>query len=173
MPSYGICEMVESGGPVPATRAAPGEADVSRWPGHRHGLGKGIEMPKASRETASEHAGGQDFEARSERFDGGFTVTFETFAEDADLTPLLQGLPDDRCPVPHWGYVVKGKLTYIGQTEEAIEGGEAFYVPAGHTLTAEAGTDVIFFSPTDEWQQTVDVVGRNRERAARAGVTVG
>ncbi len=82
------------------------------------------------------------------------------------MTPLLKGLPDDRCPTPHWGYVVKGKLTYIGEREEAIEGDEAFYVPGGHTLMADAGTEVVFFSPTLEWQQTLETVRKNRERAA-------
>ena len=24
-----------------------------------------------------------------------------------DLTPLMKGLPGDRCPCPHWGYVLK------------------------------------------------------------------
>lgn len=129
-------------------------------------------MPKASRETASERTDGPGFAARYETFEGGYTVGFETFTEDADLTPLLKGLPGDRCPSPHWGYVIKGTLTYIGDQREAIEGGEAFYVPAGHTLTADAGTEVIFFSPTNEWQQTLEIVGKNRDRAAQPSVTV-
>ena len=123
-------------------------------------------MPKASRETAADSAGGRGFEARYAAFEGGYTVGFETFTEDADMTPLLKGLPDDRCQTPHWGYVVKGKLTYIGDREEAIVGGEAFYVPAGHTLMADAGTEVVFFSPTLEWQQTLETVRKNREGAA-------
>ena len=128
-------------------------------------------MPKASRETASESGGGPGFEARYQALEGGYTVGFETFTEEADLTPLLEGLPDDRCPTPHWGYVIKGKLTYISDRDEVIEGGEAFYVPAGHTLTADAGTEVIFFSPTHEWQQTLEVVMKNRERAASAATS--
>ena len=27
-----------------------------------------------------------------------------------DFGPLLKGLPNDRCPCPHWGYVLKGRL---------------------------------------------------------------
>lgn len=123
-------------------------------------------MPKASRKTASESAAGPGFEARYEAFEGGYTVGFETFTEDADLTPLLIGLPDDRCPTPHWGYVLKGKLTYIGDRDEVIAEGEAFYVPGGHTLTADAGTEVVFFSPTVEWQETLATVKKNREGAA-------
>ena len=37
-------------------------------------------------------------------------VGFETYSEDFDLTPLLKGLPDDRCQCPHFGYVLKGRM---------------------------------------------------------------
>jgi quercetin dioxygenase-like cupin family protein len=65
-----------------------------------------------------------------------------------------------------WGYVVRGKLTYkTGDREEVIEGGEAFYVPPGHTLISDTGTEVVFFSPTTEWQQTLGNIGKRTERA--------
>lgn len=119
-------------------------------------------MPKASRETATEFVDGAGFEGHYEEFDGGFTVGFETFNEAVDMTPRLKGLPDDRCQSPHWGYVVSGKLTYeFADRKEVIEGGEAFYVPPGHTLIAEAGTEMVFFSPTAEWQATVAKIGTN------------
>ena len=117
-------------------------------------------MPKASRETATESVDGAGFEGHYEEFDGGFTVGFETFNEAVDMTPRLKGLPDDRCQSPHWGYVVSGKLTYaFADHEEVIESGEAFYVPPGHTLVTEAGTEMVFFSPTVEWQATVAKIG--------------
>jgi hypothetical protein len=31
----------------------------------------------------------------------GYTTTIVTIGADADLTPLLQGLPGDQCPSPH------------------------------------------------------------------------
>ena len=39
----------------------------------------------------------------------GYTVNFTSFREDIDATPLLKGLPDDRCQCPHWGYVINGR----------------------------------------------------------------
>ena len=39
-------------------------------------------------------------------------MNFVTFREDIDHTPLLRGLPDDRCQCPHWGYVINGRLTF-------------------------------------------------------------
>ena len=123
-------------------------------------------VSKASRETASGIVHGIGFEGRYEGFEGGYTVGFETFTEDVDMTPRLKGLPEDSCQAPHWGYVVEGRLTYkIGEHETEIEGGEAFYVPAGHTLFSEAGSEVIFFSPTREWQQTVEKIAKRPEAA--------
>ena len=114
-------------------------------------------MLKASRETASESIDASGFKGHYENFEGGYTVGFETFTDDVDMTPALEGLPDNRCQSPHWGYVVSGKMTYkMGDRDEVIEGGEAFYVPAGHTLITDAGTEVVFFSPTREWQETLE-----------------
>lgn len=121
-------------------------------------------ISKASRDTASETLYGVGFQGSYEEFEGGYTVGFETFQDDVDMTPRLKGLPGDSCQAPHWGYVVQGRLTYrIGEQKMEIEGGEAFYVPAGHTLFSEAGSEVIFFSPTREWQQTVDEIAKQRE----------
>ena len=123
-------------------------------------------MPKVSRDKASESLHGSGFEGHYEDFDGGYTVGFETFTEDVDMTPRLKGLPDDLCPSPHWGYVLTGKLTYrYGDHEDVVEPGEAFYVPAGHTLFSDAGTEIVFFSPTAEWRRTVAKIGRKPEGA--------
>jgi hypothetical protein len=124
-------------------------------------------MPKASRETASESIHGAGFEGLYEDFDGGYTVGFETFTEDVDMTPRLQGLPGDRCPCPHWGYVVKGKLTYKhGYGDEIFAAGDAFYVPAGHTVVGEAGTELVFFSPTREWEETLEKISKQAPQHA-------
>ena len=42
-----------------------------------------------------------------------------------DFTPLLQGLPGDRCDCPHWGYVFTGSihLRYADGTEEVTKRG--------------------------------------------------
>lgn len=124
-------------------------------------------MLKASRQTASETIEASGFEGHYENFEGGYTVGFETFTDDVDMTPRLAGLPDNRCQAPHWGYVVRGKITYkIGDRDEVIEGGEAFYVPAGHTLITDAGTELVFFSPTHEWQETIEKIGKTPAGAA-------
>ena len=118
-------------------------------------------MPKTSKHTAShvEELGGM--EGRYEQLDG-YTVGFETFRQNADAAPLMQGLPDDRCQSPHWGYVLQGRLTLTyADREETYEAGDAYYAPSGHTPAITAGTELIEFSPTDEYTRTMEVVGRN------------
>ena len=96
---------------------------------------------------------------------GGYTVGFETYTAEADLADLFKGLPDDHCQCPHWGVVMKGKLTYrySDGTEETITEGEAYYARPGHLPYLYAGTEVVEFSPTDELAKTVEVINRNME----------
>jgi len=79
------------------------------------------------------------------------TIQFVTMREDVDATPLLKGLPGDRCNCPHWGYVFTGKLTFdLGDREEVYEAGDAFYLTDGHVPRAEPGTEYLQFSPAEE-----------------------
>jgi hypothetical protein len=121
-------------------------------------------MPKASRETASETVQVEGYEGHIERLAGGYTVAFETYTEDADLTPFFKGLPDDRCQCEHWGYVIRGKVTFKSAAgEETFAAGDAYYAPPGHTPVLYAGTEVVEFSPTDALAHTLDVVTKNME----------
>lgn len=96
---------------------------------------------------------------------GGYTVGFETYTAEADLADLFKGLPDDHCQCPHWGIVLKGKLTYrySDGTEETIAEGEAYYARPGHLPHLYAGTEVVEFSPTDELAKTVEIINKNME----------
>ena len=123
-------------------------------------------MPKASKATASDSMQVEGYEGHYENFDGGYTVGFETYTQDADAAEMFKGLPDDRCQCPHWGYVMKGKVAFkTADGEETFEAGDAYYVGPGHTPVLYAGTEVVEFSPTKELQQTVEVVTKNMEAA--------
>ena len=94
----------------------------------------------------------------------GYTVGFETYRADADPAELFRGLPDDRCQCPHWGYVVKGKLTFpFADREEVFEAGDAFYVPPGHLQRAEAGTEYLQFSPAKEMAEVEEQIMKNMQ----------
>jgi hypothetical protein len=119
-------------------------------------------MPKVSRESAS---GGGDYGAVLDRAEEveGYTINFVSFRQDIDATPLLKGLPDDRCQCPHWGYVVSGAVTFrYADRDEVFEAGDAFYTPAGHIPVKHApGTELVMFSPTQELRVTEEVMQRN------------
>jgi hypothetical protein len=118
-------------------------------------------MPKASKDTASRIEDMGVMEGRYEEL-GGYTVGFETFRQDADATPLLRGLPDDRCQSPHWGYVIAGRITFtFADGEEVYETGDAYYAPPGHVPAIAAGTQIVEFSPTDEYTRTMEVLAGN------------
>ena len=121
-------------------------------------------MPKVSRDSATQ---GSEFGPVTDRSDQveGYTVNFVSFAQDIDATPLLKGLPDDRCQCPHWGYVISGKLTFrYEDREEVFETGDAYYTPPGHApVKHEPGTEIVQFSPAEELRQTEAVMRRNME----------
>jgi len=83
---------------------------------------------------------------------GSLSGEYFTLAAGADVAPLLAGLEDDRCQVPHWGYVLEGELlvNYADGTEELATTGDLFYWPPGHTVRAEAASEIVMFSPQDE-----------------------
>ena len=82
---------------------------------------------------------------------GGYTVNFVAITQSHDLAPMLASLPTGKCTCPHWGYVVKGRVVVrYDDHEEALEAGDAFYMPPGHAPEAEEGTELIQFSPSDQ-----------------------
>ena len=98
---------------------------------------------------------------------GGNTVEFGQFSKPADPAPFFEGLPDDRCQCPHWGYVIKGRLRFrYKDREEVYEAGDAYYAPPGHTPVMESGVEYIEFSPTKQLAETMEVVERNMQALA-------
>jgi len=91
-----------------------------------------------------------------------YTVSLETFPQDADATPVFEDPPDGRCQCPHWGIVVSGRLTLrFADHDETYEAGDAYYAPPGHVPVVAAGTETVEFSPIDPLQETMDVLARN------------
>jgi mannose-6-phosphate isomerase-like protein (cupin superfamily) len=124
------------------------------------------EMPKVSKDSAAHVEDHGPVEDRHEDLDG-YTVNFVSFKTDIDGTPLLKGLPDDRCPCPHWGYVLKGRLTFrFADHDEVFEAGDAFYLPPGHAPLAEAGSEYVQFSPAKELREVSETMMRNMAAAA-------
>ena len=79
------------------------------------------------------------------------TIGAEYFSLGAgtDLAPLLEGLDDDACHAPHWGYLIEGDLevTYTDGNTEHCTGGDVFHWPAGHSVRVDDDAELIMFSP--------------------------
>ena len=118
-------------------------------------------MPKIAKQDIDEVVRLEGYEGRMARL-GSYTVAFETYTKDADPAPLFKGLPDDRCQCPHWGVVLKGSVTFRTADGEMTAGpGEAYYAPPGHLPVLRAGTEVVEFSPTEEFNKTLAVIEKN------------
>jgi hypothetical protein len=132
-----------------------------------HGTRRGT-MPKVSKDSAAHVEDHGVVEDRHEDVEG-YTVNFVSFRQDIDGTPMLKGLPGDRCPCPHWGYVLKGRLTYrFEDHEEVFEAGDAFYLPPGHIPLADAGSEIVQFSPSEQLKAVDEVMMANMQAAMRS-----
>lgn len=71
-------------------------------------------------------------------------VRYARVPAGTDFSPVLEGLPDDRCPSPHWGIVLEGSihLLHADGTEEVASAGQVYHWPAGHTAWTDE--DVVF-----------------------------
>jgi hypothetical protein len=119
-------------------------------------------MPKVSKSSATKGGDHGSVVDREEDL-SGYTVNFVEFRKDIDATALLKGLPDNRCQCPHWGYVIKGKMTMrFADREEVYEAGEAFYAPPGHVpVRHEPGTEIVQFSHAEDLRKTQAVMMKN------------
>ncbi len=93
---------------------------------------------------------------------GGMTVAFNEIPAGTDFSPLLQGLQNNSCQCPHWGYVVEGELVlkYDDGSEEKLTTGDVFYMPPGHTAIVEKDLKIIDFSPTKELDEVLGHIAR-------------
>ena len=82
---------------------------------------------------------------------GGMCVDINNAPAGTEFSPLLEGLKNDHCQVPHWGYVVKGaiRMDYEDGTSEVFRAGEAFYMKPGHTGGVQEDLLLVSFGPED------------------------
>lgn len=89
---------------------------------------------------------------------GKLGAEYFSFGAGTDITELLHGLEGDLCQCPHWGYVVKGRLTTTNAegNQESVSEGDLFYWPPGHTVRADAEADIVMFSPEREHNAVIE-----------------
>ena len=96
---------------------------------------------------------------------GDMACTYAEIKAGTDLAPVLKGLPDDVCPCPHWGYLLKGviRIRYTDGREETLRPGELFYLPPGHLPVFEEDSAFVEFSPRREYDDLLAHVGRQAQ----------
>ena len=89
---------------------------------------------------------------------GGMCVDINNAPAGTEFSPLLEGLENDHCQVPHWGYVVKGaiRMDYEDGNSEVFRAGEAFYMKPGHTGGVLEDLLLVSFGPEEGIQHLVD-----------------
>ena len=96
---------------------------------------------------------------------GGMVVEYLECTERIDFGPMLEGLPDDKCPCPHWGCMLRGAmhLQYADGTEEVIKDGDVCYTPKGHTAWCEPGSAMVLFSPEAEQKVVAEHIAKKMQ----------
>jgi hypothetical protein len=88
------------------------------------------------------------------------TISAEYFSlsKGVDTTPLFQGLEGDLCQCPHWGFVLRGRLTTTDATggQETVTANDLFHWPPGHNVRVDADAEIVMFSPQHQHSQVID-----------------
>lgn len=93
---------------------------------------------------------------------GGMTVAFNEVPAGTDFAPVLEGLKNNSCHCPHWGYIVAGEvlMKYDDGTTETLTAGDVFYMPPGHTAVVGKDLKMIDFSPEKEIAEVMDHIAK-------------
>ena len=93
---------------------------------------------------------------------GGMTVAFSELPAGTDFTPILEGLNNNSCHCPHWGYIFEGsiRLKYDDGSEEITRAGDVFYWKPGHTAIVEEDLKLMDFSPDKEMGEVMEHIGK-------------
>ncbi len=89
---------------------------------------------------------------------GKISGEYFTLAAGVDTTPLFIGLKDDQCQCPHWGFVLRGRITTTDASgrQETVEANDLFYWPPGHNVKVDADAEIVMFSPQVEHSHVID-----------------
>ncbi len=83
---------------------------------------------------------------------GDMAIRHCSLPAGTDMAPVLQGLPGDRCPSPHWGIVLSGsiRIEHADGSSETAGAGEVYHWPAGHTGVTDEGVVFLEIGPVAE-----------------------
>ncbi len=89
---------------------------------------------------------------------GKISGEYFTLSEGVDTRPLFEGLAGTVCHSPHWGYVLRGRITTTDSNgvQETVNANDLFYWPPGHNVKVEADAELIMFSPQHEHSHVIN-----------------
>lgn len=89
---------------------------------------------------------------------GAISAEYFSLSAGVDTTPIFVGLDGDRCQCPHWGFVLRGRITTTDSTgaRETVQADDLFYWAPGHNVLVEEDADIIMFSPQHEHSRVID-----------------
>jgi hypothetical protein len=89
---------------------------------------------------------------------GKISGEYFTLSEGVDTTPLFQGLENNACQCPHWGFVLRGQITTTDAkgARETVNANDLFYWPPGHNVKVDADAEIVMFSPQREHSHVID-----------------
>ena len=89
---------------------------------------------------------------------GRISCEYFTLAAGVDTTPLFQGLDGNLCQCPHWGYVIKGRITTTDASgvKETVSANDLFHWPPGHNVKVDEDAEIVMFSPQREHCHVID-----------------
>jgi hypothetical protein len=91
----------------------------------------------------------------------GMAAAYYHLPAGYDPRPHYEGLPNDMCPCTHWGYIVRGKIRMrTADGVETLEAGQLFHLTPGHLGEVLEDTEMVEFTPAEEFRRKSDHVAR-------------
>lgn len=89
---------------------------------------------------------------------GKISGEYFSLAKGVDTRPLFVGLEGGVCDCPHWGFVVRGRITTTNAKgeKETVNTDDLFYWPPGHNVSVEEDADIVMFSPQHEHSNVIN-----------------
>ncbi len=88
---------------------------------------------------------------------GAISGEYFTLSAGVDTTPLFEGLEGNLCQCPHWGYVLRGRITTTDAdgVQETVNANDLFYWPPGHNVRVDSDAEIVMFSPQSEHSHVI------------------
>ncbi|MBI4913432.1 MAG: cupin domain-containing protein [Acidobacteria bacterium] len=88
---------------------------------------------------------------------GKISGEYFTLAAGVDTTPLFHGLEGNLCQCPHWGFVLRGRITTTDGAgrQETVRTDDLFFWPPGHNVRVDEDAEIVMFSPQHEHGQVI------------------